>query len=325
MNTIKQHIKNNEFKNCYLIYGTEAYLKRLYKSKLKSAILADSDDMNYTYAEGKEINVDEIIHIAETMPFFSDRRLIMIENSGWFKSANTFADYIKEMPDTTYFVFIENEIDKRNRLYKAVKDIGYISEMNGMEEKNLKLWVASILNKEQKKITEATVTYLLNKVGSNMDNMETELDKLISYCYEKDVITNEDIDAICSEQITGKMFVMLDMIANKNQTKALELYYDLITLREKPMTILYLFIRHMNLLLQVKAFQAKRVDNATIATKLSVPPFAVNKYAQQSKNFKSEMLLEAIKLGTELEELVKTGRLVDRIAVELLIIQVVAM
>lgn len=325
MNTIKQHIKNNEFKNCYLIYGTEAYLKRLYKSKLKSAILADSDDMNYTYAEGKEINVDEIIHIAETMPFFSDRRLIMIENSGWFKSANTFADFIKEMPDTTYFVFIENEIDKRNRLYKAVKDIGYISEMNGMEEKNLKLWVASILNKEQKKITEATVTYLLNKVGSNMDNMETELDKLISYCYDKDIITNEDIDAICSEQITGKMFVMLDMIANKNQTKALELYYDLITLREKPMTILYLFIRHMNLLLQVKAFQAKRVDNATIATKLSVPPFAVNKYAQQSKNFKSEMLLEAIKLGTELEELVKTGRLVDRIAVELLIIQVVAM
>ena len=101
--------------------------------------------------------------------------------------------------------------------------------------------------------------------------------------------------------------------------------FKFITLREKPMTILYLFIRHMNLLLQVKALQAKRMDNATIATKLSVPPFAVNKYAQQSKNFKSEMLLESIKLGTELEELVKTGRLADQIAVELLIIQVVAM
>lgn len=325
MNTIKQHIKNNEFKNCYLMYGTEAYLKRLYKNKLKSAILADSDDMNYTYAEGKDINVDEIIHIAETMPFFSDRRLIIIENSGWFKSANPFADFLKEMPDSTYLVFIENEIDKRNRLYKAIKDTGYISEMNGMEEKNLKLWIASLLNREQKKITEATVAYLLNKVGSNMDNIETELNKLIAYCYEKDIITNEDIDAICSEQITGKMFVMLDCIANKDQKKALELYYDLITLREKPMTILYLFIRHMNLLLQVKAFQEKRMDNATIASKLSVPPFAVNKYAKQSKNFKKEMLLQSIQLGTELEELVKTGRLADQIAVELLIIQVVAM
>ncbi len=325
MNIIKQHIKNKEFKNFYLIYGTEAYLKRLYKNKLKSAILDDSDDMNYTYAQGKDINVDEIIHIAETMPFFSDRRLIIVENSGWFKSANTFADFIKEMPDTTYIVFIENEVDKRNRLYKAIKDTGYVSEMNGMEEKNLKLWVASLLNRELKKVTEATVAYFLNKVGSNMDNIETELNKLIAYCYEKDVITNEDIDAICSEQITGKMFVMLDTIANKDQKKALELYYDLITLREKPMTILYLFIRHMNLLLQVKAFQAKRMDNATIASKLSVPPFAVNKYAQQSKNFKSEILLQAIQLGTELEELVKTGRLADQIAVELLIIQVVAM
>lgn len=325
MNTIKQHIKNNEYKNCYLIYGTEAYMKRLYKNKLKAAILSDSDDMNYTYAEGKDINVDEIIHIAETMPFFNDRRLILIENSGWFKSANTFADFLKEMPDTTYIVFVENEVDKRNRLFKAVKDKGYISEMNGLDEKNLKLWIASLLKRDEKKATEATVTYFLNKVGSNMDNIETELSKLMAYCYGRDIITNEDVDMVCSEQITGKMFVMLDSIASKNQTKALELYYDLITLREKPMTILYLLIRHMNILLQVKAYQEKRNDNATIASKIGVPPFAVSKYLQQSKNFKNQVLLNAIKLGTEYEELVKTGRMIDQIAVEMLIIQIVAM
>ncbi|MDD5935617.1 MAG: DNA polymerase III subunit delta [Clostridiales bacterium] len=325
MNTIKQHIKNNEYKNCYLIYGTEAYMKRLYKNKLKAAILSDSDDMNYTYAEGKDINVDEIIHIAETMPFFNDRRLILIENSGWFKSANTFADFLKEMPDTTYIVFVENEVDKRNRLFKAVKDKGYISEMNGLDEKNLKLWIASLLKRDEKKATEATVTYFLNKVGSNMDNIETELSKLMAYCYGRDIITNEDVDMVCSEQITGKMFVMLDSIASKNQTKALELYYDLITLREKPMTILYLLIRHMNILLQVKAYQEKRNDNVTIASKIGVPPFAVSKYLQQSKNFKNQVLLNAIKLGTEYEELVKTGRMIDQIAVEMLIIQIVAM
>lgn len=325
MNTIKQHIKNNEFKNCYLLYGSEPYLKRLYKNKLKAAILQDSDDMNYTYAEGKDINVDEIIHIAETMPFFSDRRLILLENSGWFKSATDFADFLKEMPESTVVVFVENEIDKRNRLFKVVKDTGYVTEMNGLDEKNLKLWIVSILNRDQKKITESSLTYFINKVGINMDKIETELAKLTAYCYEKEVITNEDIDAVCCEQITGKMFVMLDSIATKDQKKALELYYDLLTLREKPMTILYLLVRHMNILLQVKALLAKRTDNATIASKLSVPPFAVNKYSQQARNFKSDMLKKAIELGTELEEMVKTGRLNDQIAVELLIIQVVAL
>lgn len=325
MNIIKQHIKNNEFKNCYLLYGTESYLKRLYKNKLREAIMQGSDDMNYTYAEGKDINMDEIIHVAETMPFFNDRRLIILENSGWFKSATDFADFLKEMPDSTYIIWIEKEIDKRNRLYKAVKDVGYISEMNGMDEKNLKLWVASVLKRDEKKITEATLNYFLEKVGSNMDNIESELSKVTAYCLEREIVTAQDIDAVCSEQITGKMFVMLDSIAAKNQKKALELYYDLLTLREKPMTILYLLIRHMNLLLQVKSFLAKRTDQTTIASKLSIPPFAVNKYAQQAKGFQNETLLYAISLGTELEEHVKTGRLIDQIAVELLIIQIVAL
>lgn len=325
MNTIKQHIKNNEFKQVYLIYGTETYLKRLYKGKLKEALMGDSDDMNYTYAKGKDIDVKEIIHIAETMPFFHDRRLILIEDSGWFKNSSDFADFIKEMPDTTYLVFIESEVDKRNRLFKAVKDTGYVCEMNGMEENNLKLWVLSLLNKENKKITDDTMTYFLNKVGSSMDHIEMELQKVLSYSLERDIISREDIDAVCSEQITGKMFLMLDSIASKKQTKALELYYDLLTLREKPMTILYLLNRHINLLMITKDLLEKRKDNKTIAEKLGVPPFAVNKYTQQTRNFKPEVLMKALSLGTELEEMVKTGRLIDQIAVELLIIQVVAL
>jgi DNA polymerase-3 subunit delta len=164
------------------------------------------------------------------------------------------------------------------------------------------------------------MTYFLNKVGTGMDNLEMEIQKVLSYSIERDIITREDIDAVCSEQITGKMFLMLDSIASKNQTKALELYYDLLTLREKPMTILYLLNRHINLLMITKDLLEKRKDNKAMAEKLGVPPFAVNKYSQQARNFKKEVLMNALILGTELEEGVKTGRMIDQIAVELLII-----
>uniref|UniRef100_UPI00289867DA DNA polymerase III subunit delta n=1 Tax=Lachnoclostridium sp. TaxID=2028282 RepID=UPI00289867DA len=261
--------------------------------------------------------------IAETMPFFSDKRLILIENSGWFKNQSQFADYIKEMPETTYVVFVENEVDKRNRLYKAVKDLGYISELNGLDEKSLKMWVVSLLQRENKKITDGTLTYFLNKVGTNLDNIQSEIDKLVSYCYEREVITEEDIKAVCSEQITGKMFQMLDAIALKNQKQALVMYYDLLTLREKPMTILYLLNRHINLIMQCKALLSKRIGNAEIASKLGVPPFAVAKYAAQARNFTEETLKKSLILGTEIEEHVKTGRLIDQIGVELLIIKTI--
>ena len=125
MQIIKEHIKQNQFKQCYLLYGTEEYLKKLYKNKLKTGIIGDEDTMNYTYFEGKSIEIPKVIEVAETLPFFSERRLILIQNSGLFKSTNDLADYIKTMPDYCYIVFVESEVDKRNRLYKAVKEGGH--------------------------------------------------------------------------------------------------------------------------------------------------------------------------------------------------------
>lgn len=320
MQTIKEHIKNNQYKPVYLLCGTEDYLKKLYQDKLKAGILAGSDDMNYSYFEGKETDPLKIMEAADTLPFFSEHRLICIKNSGFFKSSNDLADYLKTMPDSTHMVFVENEVDKRNRLYKAVKELGYISEMNGMDERNLKLWVSTTLKAGGKKITEGSALYFLNKCGTDMVLLSQELEKLICYAYDRDVITNEDIDAICTTLVTGKVFQMIDAIASGRQTQALTLYHDLLTLREKPLSILFLLARQFNILLQVKELSGHGCNNSTIASKVSVPPFAVNKYTAQAKNFSRARLIEALETCASIEEQIKTGRLNETMGIELLIV-----
>ncbi len=319
MQIIKEHIKQNQFKQCYLLYGTEEYLKKLYKNKLKTAIIGDEDTMNFTYLEGKSIEVPRIIEIANTMPFFSERRLILIQNSGLFKSTNDLADYMKQLPDYCYFIFVESEVDKRNRLYKAVKDMGVISEMNGMDEKNLQLWIVQMLNRAQKKITKDTLTYFMNKSGTDMEGMVQEIEKLVCYCMDKDVITVEDIDAVCVTQVSNQIFMMIDAIASKRQQQALNYYYDLLTLREKPMSILFLITRHFNILLQIKELKGQNRND--IARKVGVPPFAVQKYMSQAQNFTKRGLIEHLKDCAEMEAQVKTGLMADQMAVELLIVK----
>lgn len=321
MKNIKEHIKYNQFKPVYLLYGTESYLKKLYKDKLKDAILGDGDEMNYSYFEGKNIDTAQIISAAQTLPFFADRRLIIIENSGLFKSQSDLADYIKSFPDTTHIVFVETEVDKRNRLYKAVKDIGTISEMNGMDETNLKLWVATLLNKDKKKITGDNILYLLSKTGTDMENIQNEVEKLICYAYDREVITAEDIDAVCTTQISGKIFAMIDAIGNKKQQQALDLYYDLLALKEKPMSILFLITRQFNILIQVKDLATLGYNNTVISQKTGLMPFTISKYIAQGKNFSTKTLKEALQNCAETEELIKTGRLIDTIGVELLIVK----
>lgn len=321
MKNIKEHIKLNQFKPVYLLYGTEEYLKKLYRDKLKTAILGDGDQMNYSYFEGKGIDTAEIKSVANTMPFFSDRRLILIENSGFFKNQSDLADYMQSIPETTHIVFVESEVDKRNRLYKAIKNVGNISEMSAMDEKNLKLWVATLLNKDNKKIAEDTILYLLNKIGSDMGNIQNEVEKLICYAYDREIITKEDIDEVCTAQITGKIFLMVDAIGNRQQKKALDLYYDLLALKEKPMSILFLITRQFNILVQVKNLLSLGYNNTVISQKTGLMPFTISKYVNQSKNFTTDALLRALKSSADIEEMIKTGRLIDKIGVELLIVK----
>ncbi len=125
MKVLNQDIKTRQFKPVYLLFGEESFLKKSYKKRLKEAIVGE-DSMNFHQYEGKGLDLQEIISLANTMPFFGDRRLILIEDSGLFKGsgAELLVNYLPEMPDTTCFVFVESEVDKRNKLYKKVKDFG---------------------------------------------------------------------------------------------------------------------------------------------------------------------------------------------------------
>ncbi len=320
MKVIKEHIKSGSFSRFYLLYGSEEYLKKLYRDKLKAAVLQDDTDINYSYFEGKAVEPRQVYAAAQTLPFFSDRRLILIENSGLFKAQSELSELLEETPDSTVVIFIETEIDKRSKLFKLVKDRGTVSEMNGLDEKNLKLFVVSLLEQAGKKITEASALYLLDKTGSDMLNLCNEVDKLISYTMGRDIVINADIDAVVTTQITGKIFQMIDAIGSKQQNKALELYYELLSVREKPMSILYLITRHFNILLLSKNLQSLGHSSSSIAELAGVPPFAVNKYLAQTKNFSMQKLKDALEFGAEIEEQVKTGRMQEKIGVELFLI-----
>lgn len=138
MKSLNEDLKTGQFSQIYLLYGEENYLKKQYKERFVKAMLPQGDTMNYAYYEGKGVEIREVIDLAETLPFFAERRLIVFENTGLFKSSGAdLAEYIKTMPETTYFIFVEEEVDKRSKLYKAVKPKGHIVELPFQDESTL--------------------------------------------------------------------------------------------------------------------------------------------------------------------------------------------
>lgn len=323
MQRINEDIKSGKFHQIYLLYGEEVYLRRQYRDRLKQALGGIGGEMNTHFYEGKDVPVGEIIDLAETMPFLAEKRVIFIDNSGLFKSGGEkMAEYLTSPNETTCFVFTESEVDKRSRLYKTVKSGGLEVEFGQQDDNTLKRWAAGILKREGKKISENTMQLFLTKTGTDMENIHMELEKLICYCLDRDTVTDEDVEAVCSVRISSHIFDMINAIADKQRKKALSLYYDLLALKEPPMRILFLISRQCNLLLQVKAMKARGMDNKFIGSKTGLPPFIAGKYVTQAARFKSSDLKNALVRCVDAEEAVKKGRLNDIMSVEILIMTV---
>ncbi len=322
MKSLQEDIKNQEFKRVYLLFGEEEYLKQQYKSRLKKALAPEEEDMNYSYFEGKKTEPREVIGLAETMPFFADRRVIFLEDTGFFKNqCQDLPEYLAELPDYLCMVFVEKEVDKRSRMYKAVKKYGRIVDFSVQDTETIMRWVLGILGREGKKITRREMELFLGKTGNDMGNIEKELEKLICYTMGREVITAEDIEAVCTVQISNHIFDMIRAVTEKKQKRALDLYYDLLALKEPPMRILFLLARQFNLIMQVKELSQAGYDQSRISKQTGLQPFVVRNYSAYARKYSTEALRSAVEECVRTEEKVKTGYMTDAMSVELLLVK----
>ena len=182
-------------------------------------------------------------------------------------------------------------------------------------------WILSRLKKENKKITQSVLTLFLTKTGTDMGNIDKELEKLLCYTLDKEVIEAADVDAICTEQVSNQIFEMVNAIGKREQKRALALYYDLLALKEAPMRILYLINRQFRILLNLTSMQKAGLDAKTMASKAGIPPFAVKRSLEQASRFSQKELVQALEDGAALETDSKSGRMIDQMAVEILIVK----
>ena len=322
MKSIDEDIKSGQFKRLYLLYGDEDYLKKQYRDKLLHALVAEGDTMNFAKYDGQNVSVGELIDLAETLPFFAERRVILVTDSGFFKSSEEqLALYFAEIQDTTCMIFVESEVDKRSKTYKAAAKAGSAVDFSMPDERMLTSWMMARVKQAGKTMTQEAWTEFFDRTNDRMDHMNLEMEKLLSYVYDKDSITLADVEAICTKQMHSKVFDMISFIASKNLPKVLELYHDMLAAKEPPIRILALIIRQFDQMYLMKDMASQGMNVSTIASKLGSRDFIVRKNLGLARNFTMEQIRALLEDAADLDERAKTGRINDRMAVELLMVQ----
>ena len=320
MKGLDEDIKNGRFSRVYLLYGSEDYLRSLYRKKLSAAICDPGDTMNVSRFEGSSINIPGLIDTAETMPFFSERRLIVVSDSSFFSSScDELADYLSSPCPSTYFIFEESKVDKRTRMYKAVSKLGRCVELNPPDTKTLTAWSKKRLKDCGKSIRDNTLIHLFERSGTDMFTLAGELDKLADYTGERTMIEDEDVDAICTVELKNRIFEMLDAATEHRLKQAFELYYELLSQKVSPYMIMAMLFRQFNIMLQVKEMSSSTRNPNDIAGRIGQKPFVVKKSMALASSYSTSFLRSLLNATLSMEQEAKSGRMDDTLAIELML------
>lgn len=336
MGVVQNDLKEKSYKNAYLLYGSEGYLRNYYKNALKAALVNEGDNLNYSYFEGSQTDPEEVRSLIMTMPFLAEHRVVIVENSGWFskagsdsgddeegKSSGKFGsliDAIKTIDESSIIIFSEEKADKRSKLFKAVSSLGVCEEYAEQTDDSLAKWLVNYARSYKKEMRADVAYYLVSECGKDMLLLENEMAKLVSWALEKDSITIDDVDTVCTHQINGKIFDMITAIATHRQKEALKLYYDLLTLRESPFHILTLLVKQYSRMLAVKDGMVRNVPVSMIASETGTQDWLVKKIADQVRRISIDEIKNCLNACAKADHDIKSGNVSDTMSIELLII-----
>ncbi|TYQ18384.1 UNVERIFIED_CONTAM: DNA polymerase III delta subunit [Acetivibrio alkalicellulosi] len=322
---LKKDIKNKDIKNLYLFYGDEDFLKKYYLEKIEEIILKnDLTNLNKIVLDGK-VQVENIIESCDTVPVFSERKLVVVKKSGIFTAKakqdgnDQLTEYLASVAPYTCLVFFEDSIDKRIKLVDRVKKNGLIVEFPYQKQPELVKWVVKAFNSSKKEIDVNTASYLVNICEPGMTQILNEVNKVVLYLGEKVQVDTKVIDKVCTKSIKSRIFDLIDAIAEKRINIALKLLNDMIILKEPLPKILIMIARQLRLILEMKLLCDEGMAKKDVCSKMGITPYVGNKVYDQTRSFSVDKLKEVIKETMELDLAIKTGKINDRIAAEVLI------
>lgn len=322
----------------YLFYGEENYKKRLYRDTLRKLVTA-GNSMNYSYFEGNSVDLQEVYDSVVTLPFFAEKRLVVVENSGKLKAnksgkeggESSFRDeksdemllkILEDLPETTCLVFLEESAAKNKKVFKKIKEKGVVLECGADSDSDVIAWLSKGFAQAGKQVRRSALQLLVDRVGRDYDKLRREYEKLLGYVGDRPEVTAEDVLAISSEDVESKIFDMLGAMGRKDVRRVLEKYNDLLINREHPLYILAMLRGQFRTLLQTAELRNKGYSTRDVARILKKQDFVIrNAESYLRGGFRMKDVRDILEEISETDKRIKNGDLNEQVGVELLLIR----
>lgn len=312
----------------YLFYGIEDYLiqKEIDSIKQKNNI----EEISISRYDLINTNIEKIIEDCEMNSMFTDKKVIIVNNSYIFtgqskkgqieQNLEALEKYINNPNIDTLLIFISDseKLDERKKIVKLIKQKGIVKEFNTTT--NINSIVKSFFN--DYKISDSSITKLINRVGNNLPLLEEEAEKLKLYKDDIKEINDEDILKITNKNVDLDIFKLIDNIIMKNKKVAIETYNEMIKYGEEPIKILIMIASQIRLMYQTKLLYKKGYTEKDSASLLGIHPYRVKLATEKGRKYTESDLLMYLDNLADLDSKIKQSNVDKKMAIELFILKI---
>lgn len=333
----EENIKKNKLDNCYIFCGIdEELIKENIRSLVNKFLDKNFIDLNYVKFDGDNLdNFDGIINACETLPFMSDKKVVLVYRANFLGEGednakknlyNGLKDYISNISSSTililYYVF-KNKREKMSYKVQKLDNKCTLVKMDKMFGRQLEAKVKNIFESKDKDIGNVELKLFCSNLQNDMGIMENEVEKLCCYTMDR-AIKKEDIYAMYPKKEEDDIFDLVDLIGDKKVKEAVDILNELIYKGDKIPEIMYMIERQFKLLYRIKDSLLKGKDKNFIVGDIKLPLFICEKLIAQSKKFTLSQIKKAIDICLNSEEKMKNSSVNKKIEMELLIIETIA-
>jgi DNA polymerase-3 subunit delta len=322
LNTLKSGTKESvdRVESLYHLTGEEEFLKEEAWKKLLSILVPpELKSFNLDLLYGNETSADQIINTASTVPVNAKKRVVVVFDLHKLSpfSKDALLQFLPKLPDSVCLILLSPKISQETKFYKSLGQIATTVEFKKLWENRVVDWISNRVREQSRKMEPNAVRILQESVGTDLGEVASEIEKLLTYVGERETITASDVQAVVGLSRTHTVFQLIDSIGEKNCSNSLLILNTLILSGEKPGGMIHWLTSHLERLILTKEFGSGQ--GKSLAATLRLPPFLASKYQSQAPNFTMEGIRKGLQLLYQADVDLKSNIMPDRTLMELLV------
>lgn len=306
----------------YLLLGTERFLRdtaarAITEAALHGTLLREFNESSFNLQRD---SVHSAIAAAEQLPMMSERRVVRIRDFGRLRESDeeTLIRYLNNPAPSTVMIFIADDLDKRRKATKSLLDNCVVVDFPTLKDAEAKAWARTRLKELKTSADDAVLSEIIGLVGTDVQTLFSEIDKLASAVADTGRIVPEVVDELIGRSRELSNFELGDHLLANNRKRALETLHRLLDDGAEPVMLIGLIAGNFHRLALAKSLLAKG-GREEVFGNISLPPFKRDAYIANLQRNDAAKIAHGLQLTAAADLAIKTSQATPRLQLELLV------